>query len=211
MYDRGHVVSKSGNVSCRLQDGNILITPSRLRKKDVTREDLCVISPAGDVLTGETPSSEYRVHCAIYKVRSDVMAVVHGHSPYAIASSLATISFRYPLLPETALSLGSVPTISYAPPGSVELAEAVAQYLLEYNALILERHGVVALADNLEDAFDRLEEVEHAAKIAYLISVKGRIPVMGRAQVMHMVNFVKEQGIPVPEMAMNLLHKILAR
>ena len=212
LYDRGHIVSRSGNVSCRLDDGSILITPSRLRKANLKPEEMCVISLDGKTLRGNpNPSSEYRVHCAAYRNRADIKAVVHAHSPYVTICSLATISFEYPLLPETALSLGSIPTIPYAQPGSEELASAVAPFLVDHNAVILERHGLVTLGAELEEAFDRLEEVEHAAKIAYFVSAKGRLPVLGRAQLLGMVNFAKRQGFPVPDVAMRLLHKILAR
>jgi len=212
LYDRGHIVSKCGNVSCRTNDGELLITPSRFKKSFLKADEMCVIDLDGNFLGGNgNISSEYRVHCAAYRKRPDVNAVVHAHSPYSVACSLATISFEYPLLPETALSLGSIPTIPYAAPGSEELALAVAPYFTDHNAVILERHGVVALGNDLEEAFDRLEDVEHAAKIAYFVSVKGRIPVMGRAQLLSMVNFAKKQGFPVPEVAMRLLHRILAK
>ncbi|MFH1654780.1 MAG: class II aldolase/adducin family protein [Pseudomonadota bacterium] len=212
LYDRDHIVSRSGNVSCRIDDDKILITPSRLRKCSIKPNDLCVINLEGKQLSGAfLPSSEYRVHLAIYKKRPDVMAVVHTHSPFSIVCSLTTISFEYPILPETALSLGSIPTIPYAPPGSEDLVKKVEPFIEGHNAFILQRHGVVALGADLEEAFDRLEEVEHAAKIAYFVSLKGRIPRLGRSQLMNVASFAKRQGFPVPDLVMKWLHQILAK
>jgi len=212
LYERRYISPISGNVSHRTEDGNILITPSRVRKFQITENQLCKIDLDGKSLTPEkTHSSEYRVHLKVYKGRQDVRAIIHAHPPFSIVCSLATITFDEPILPETALSLGSIPTIPYAPPGSEELAESIAPYLEDHNAMILQRHGVITFGEDLWEAFDRLEEVEHAANIAYHLSLKGRIPVLGRSQLMKLANYAKDQGFPVPEYAMNLLFRILAK
>ncbi len=182
LYDLGYILARSGNVSCKTQKNKILITPTRVRKHSLNPNDLCLLDLEGKKLEGELcPSSEYRVHCAIYNNRPDVSAVVHGHPVYSIIASLAKVSLAKPILPETALSLGSIPTIPYTSPGSQELANSLVPYLAEHNAFILQRHGVVALGGDLEEAFDRLQEVEHAATIAYALSIKGKVPVLGRS------------------------------
>lgn len=199
-------------MSCRLEDGSILITPSLVRKNQLSPNNLCNIDLNGKIISSNAkPSSEYRIHCAAYKARADIMAVVHAHPPFAVVCSLATISFEYPILPETALLLGSIPTVPYFPPGSEELANATGEKLTDHNALILQRHGVVAFGHDLEEAFDRLEEVEHAAKIAYYLSLKGRIPALGRRQLVNIMDFAKRQGLPVPKIASRLLYRILSK
>lgn len=212
LYDRGYVLARSGNVSIKLEGERVLITPSRLRKHSLRAEDLCIVNLEGEKLSGSlNPSSEYRVHCAIYKNRGDISAIVHAHPRYSIVSSLAAISFEYPILPETALSLGAIPTVPFSPPGSQKLADSLIPHLANHNAFILQRHGVVALGEDLEEAFDRLEEVEHVAKIAYSLSVKGRIPVLGRSQLMNTFNFAKSQGLPIPQIAIKFLHRLLSK
>jgi len=213
LYDRGYIIAKSGNVSCRLNNNNILITPSRLRKHHLNTNEFCIIDLEGNKISEglESPSSEYRIHCETYKNRPDITTIIHAHAEYSIVCSLSTIVLEDPILPETALSLGSIPTIPYSPPGSQELADSIIPFLKDHDAFILERHGVVAMGSDLEEAFDRLEEVEHAAKIAYRTSVKGRIPRMGRSQLMKIVCYAKEHNFPVSDIAMKLLNRILAK
>lgn len=168
LYERKYITQISGNVSIRTDDNEIIITPSQLRKHELKIDQLCGINSNGTLLTqGKMCSSEYRVHLAVYNNRADVKTVIHSHPQFSIICSLKDISLDRPILPETTSLLGSIPTVPYAPPGSKELAEAIVPYLSDHNALILQRHGVLTFGNNLWEAFDRLEEVEYAASIAY--------------------------------------------
>lgn len=110
-------------------------------------------------------SSEIRMHLAIFGHRSDVHAIIHAHSPSAVGLTVAGVSMERPVVPEAILALGGVPTVPYASPTTADVGDAVLAFVHRYNAFILERHGPVALGATLDEAFSRLEVVEHTAKI----------------------------------------------
>lgn len=212
LYDRGYLIATSGNISARLPDGNVLITASQTRKYNLHEDDICTCRPDGSMIDGDKKkSSEYRLHFNFYNQRSDVAAIVHAHPPHSIAASLATITFDYPILPETALTLGVIPTIPYISPGSQELADALMPHIKEHNAFILKRHGVFAIGTNLDEAFDRLEMVEHTAQIAYMLSLKGRIPLLGREQLSNLIDLAKSQGIYIPQMVEQFFARLFSK
>lgn len=172
---RGLISAGEGNVSVRLGDRTILITPSGRRKDELTPGDLLVVpigpgagsgSGLGGAATGEPrPSSDLAIHRAVYEARADVVAVVHAHLPAAMALTLAGESPDPSALPETALLLPRLPFIPFATPGSAELAAQVAAALDDGpeplpGAVLLERHGAVAVGATIDQAVDRLELVE---------------------------------------------------
>ena len=164
---RGLISAGEGNVSARLGDGTILITPSGRRKDELTPEDLVIVplQAGSDPGTGPRPSSDVAIHRAVYEARPDVVAVVHAHLPAAMALTLAGEIPDPAALPETALLLPRLPHIPFATPGSAELARAVAAAFATGpdplpGAVLLERHGAVALGATVDQAVDRLELVE---------------------------------------------------
>jgi L-fuculose-phosphate aldolase len=166
---RGLISAGEGNISVRLADSTLLVTPSGWRKDELGPSDLLIVplvapsSPAaGDA---PKPSSDIAIHRAIYAARPDVLAVVHAHLPAAMALTLAGEVPDPAVLPETALLLPSLPFIPFAAPGSAELAARIAEALGEGpeplpGAVLLERHGAVAVGTSVDQAIDRLELVE---------------------------------------------------
>lgn len=173
---RGLISAGEGNVSVRLSDRRLLITPSGLRKDELSPEDLVVVGARpGDgeaPEAGPRPSSDIAIHRAVYAARREVQAVIHAHLPAAMALTLAGEIPDPAALPETALLLPRLPFVPFAAAGSDELAAAIASALTEQpvplpGAALLERHGAVAVGDGAGDAgaavdqaLDRLELVE---------------------------------------------------
>lgn len=161
----GLVHATAGNVSMRLGP-LVLITPSGAPLGAVTPEEMVRVTLDGDAMDGRRPSSELRMHLSLYRL-PHIGAVVHTHSPYATA-----FAFQGRSLPldtdEARLVLRDVPTVAYAQPGSSELAQAVAQVAGQGTAALLERHGVVAWATDLEHAMNAAELVEAVARLAYI-------------------------------------------
>lgn len=166
---RGLISAGEGNMSARLGDGRLLITPSGLRKDELTPEDLVVVSIAGSGVGAPArsmrASSDVAIHRAVYAARPDVRAVVHAHLPAAMALTLAGEIPDPSALPETALLLPRLPHVPFATPGSRELAEAIASAFMEdprpwASAVLLERHGAVAVGASVDEAVNRLELVE---------------------------------------------------
>ncbi len=185
-YQRGYLAGYEGNLSVRLDDGNILITPSGLHKGFLQPDDLIIITLDGervdepnDTNRGYKSSSETPMHLEAYKQRPDVNGVVHTHAPHAVTLSIAGIPIADDLIPEVTVLLGRIPVTPYATPSSTENADAIRTAITTCDALVLERHGTLAVGPNLMQAFMRTECVESAAKIAYqlaLLNVDSLIP-----------------------------------
>ncbi|MEO8272868.1 MAG: class II aldolase/adducin family protein [Chloroflexota bacterium] len=168
---RGLISAGEGNISCRLSDGTLLVTPSGRRKDELVPGDLLIVPYLAAAETGTgagggpRASSDIAIHRAVYEARPDVAAVVHAHLPAAMALTLAGEVPDPGALPETALLLPRLPFIPFATPGSAELAMDVARAVSEPpeplpGAVLLERHGAVAVGSTLDQAIDRLELVE---------------------------------------------------
>jgi L-fuculose-phosphate aldolase len=165
---RGLISAGEGNISCRVGGGSILITPSGRRKDELVAADVLqvLVRAAMDAGTGRPrPSSDMAIHRAAYEARSDIGAVVHAHLPAAMALTVAGQVPDPAILPETALLLPRLPYLPYDTPGSADLASAVAAALAAGpeplpGAVLLERHGAVAVGETLDEAVNRLELVE---------------------------------------------------
>ena len=176
LYDRGLVAGPDGNVSLRLPDESILITPSGLSKVDVTLDDLVIVHLDGRVLDGRrSPSSELAMHLRIYRRRDDVRAVVHAHPPTATGFAVAGESFMAPVLPEVILQMGAVPLVPYATPGTEDLPDAMEPFLAVHDAFLLANHGATTVGSTLVAAHQRMESLEHAARILLAARTVGRV------------------------------------
>ena len=184
LYEQGLVAGPDGNVSVRLHDGSIVVTPSGMSKVDVTPDDLVLVDPEGRVLDGKgNPSSELRMHLRIYERRADVSAVVHAHPPTATGFAVAGESFMAPVLPEVILQMGEVPIVRYATPGTAELADSFDPYLARHDAFLMANHGATTVGPTLEVAHQRMESLEHAARIILAARMLGRVNELSPADV----------------------------
>jgi L-fuculose-phosphate aldolase len=184
LYERGLVAGPDGNVSVRLRDGSIVVTPSGMSKVDVTPDDLVLVDGEGRVLEGKgNPSSELRMHLRIYERRADVSAVVHAHPPTATGFAVAGESFMAPVLPEVILQMGEVPIVRYATPGTADLADSFVPYLARHDAFLMANHGATTVGPTLEVAHQRMESLEHAARIILAARMLGRVNELSPADV----------------------------
>src|SRR5438045_7298036 len=173
MYERSYVVSSDGNVSVRLDDGRIVATPTQTCKGRMTEDSLAVTDSEGKALNERRASSELAMHLLIYREREDVRAVCHAHPPHGSAFAVAGPASDQPILSEVILTLGCVPLAEYGTPSTDELTNAMRPLVKHHNALLMANHGAVAYGSDLWQAFDRLETLEHTAKIAILSRVLG--------------------------------------
>jgi len=177
MYARGLISGGQGNVSVRIDAETILITPSGVNKGFLVPEDLVAADMEGRTLGGQIAarpvSSEVKVHLAAYRRRPDCHAVVHAHPIASVALTLAGISLEPVYLPESAITLGVVPTGPYATPSSDELAEGVERLADRHNVIMMERHGAVCFGPDPFSAYDRLESLEHNSRIILLARLAG--------------------------------------
>lgn len=167
LHAGGLLVGLDGNLSARLPSGDILCTRAGVHKAMVEDGDLVVTDPRGQWLRGlGKPTSELALHLACYQARPDVGAVIHAHPPAAIACTMAGVDLDRPLLPEVVLTLGTIPTVPYATTGTEALASRTARYARHRDAMLLDRHGAVALGATPLQAFCNLETIEQVARIA---------------------------------------------
>lgn len=168
LYEQRLIVAGDGNISVRLDNDLILMTPAGLCKGMLTPDDMVVVDLDGHLvqsLKGRTQSTEQLLHLLVYKARPDVQSVVHAHPPTAVAATMAGVSMATELLPETVLTLGTIPTAPYALTGTPEVFESVAPFIQDHNAILLSHHGALTVGGNLQRAFMRMEQIEHAARI----------------------------------------------
>jgi L-fuculose-phosphate aldolase len=179
LYEKGLITATDGNMSCRLDADRLLVTPSGVCKGFLSEEQLIIVDREGKVIEGDgRPSSEIRVHLVAYALRKDIGAVLHAHPPLLTAITVARLPFDSALLPELWITTGPVPVASYATPSTEDLAESVRPFVAKHNAILLERHGSLTMASDLEKAFFLLEKMEHAALvfvISFLLS-GGKLP-----------------------------------
>lgn len=174
----------SGNVSARCPDGvTALITPSALDYRLITERDLVLLHlESGSTQGRRKPSSEWRLHAAIYRTRPDVRAVIHHHATWA--SAVAVARRTIPVLIDEAADIGPIPTAPYAPSASEELAEVASRELAKgSNAVLLANHGAVVVGRDIREATRRALEVERLAKIYITAALLGGAQALDEAQV----------------------------
>lgn len=167
LYNRGYAAANDGNLSILVEPGRLLVTPSGVSKGRMTPDMLLVTDLEGTVLEGDRhPSSEMKMHLAVYRGRADVRAVVHAHPPVSTAFAVCRRGLETPYLAELVVGLGAVPcTPEFAMLSTDAVPRSVEPYLADHNGVLLANHGVLTWGGDLWEAFDRLETVEHTAKI----------------------------------------------
>ena len=174
VWQRGMASANSGNISARLDADTVLITPTLVSKGFMRPEQLLATNLDGEVLRGEGfPTSETPMHLRLYRERSDIGGVVHAHPPLATSFAVAGKALDLHLIPEAVIFLGEVPLVPFQPPGSPELAEAIVPYLEEYDAVLMENHGVICWGSDVEQAYHRLETVEFCAQVTLTAQLLG--------------------------------------
>jgi L-fuculose-phosphate aldolase len=175
LHERGYVAAMDGNLSVRLGKGRILATPTAMSKGKMRPSDMVIVDMEGRRLDGRRDvSSEIAMHLLIYKLRPDIQAVVHAHPPTATGFAAAGMPLNKPLVCEVVIGLGSIPLAKYGTPGTPELGKSLEPLIPEYDAILMSNHGVVAYGEDLQQAYMKMETVEHFAQIALVTHLLGR-------------------------------------
>lgn len=175
LHERCFVAAMDGNLSVRLKDDRILVTPTCVSKGAMKAADMVIVDPEGKRVAGRrNVTSEVGMHLLIYRMRPDVKAIVHAHPPTATGFAAAGIALTEPLVCEVVMGLGCIPLARYGTPGTSELAQTLEPYVPNYDAILMSNHGVVTYGDTLEHAYMKMETVEHFAQIALVTHLLGR-------------------------------------
>lgn len=171
--DLGLVPARDGNLSARLGPDRVLVTGTGVRKRSLRPEDFVVVDGEGRPVGPGRPSSEIGLHLTVYRHRPDVGAVFHAHPPVAVGFACAGLGLTDCLVPEVAVNLGAVPLTPYATPGTEELERAILPILERHDAFLLANHGAVTLGRDVPEAADRMETLEHFARITLVSHLLG--------------------------------------
>jgi len=175
LHERGFVAAMDGNLSVRLRDDRVLVTPTCLSKGAMKPADMVIVNLDGERVAGRrNVTSEIGMHLLIYRTRPDVKAICHAHPPTATGFAAAGIPLTEPLVCEVVMGLGCIPLARYGTPGTSELAQTLEPYVPSYDAILMSNHGVVTYGDTLEHAYMKMETVEHFAQIALVTHLLGR-------------------------------------
>ncbi len=192
----GYVSATDGNLSVRLGEDRVLITPSGLAKGEMTLDAPIIVDMDGNKVEGEgKPSSEGKMHLQVYRLRSDVNAVIHAHPPKCIAFTLAGIPLDTCQIPEVVVTIGHVPTSEYATPTTEEVPAAIEKLIMQSDAVMLARHGSLTVGKTLSAAFKLLEKMEHTATISLYARLLGGIKPFNQEEMQKLYNLRPSWGV----------------
>ncbi|MDX9991737.1 MAG: class II aldolase/adducin family protein [Anaerolineales bacterium] len=179
-YVQGLMPANNGNISARMGEDRMVITPSTLCKGRLEWDDLLIVDLEGKVLKADPRkkrrvSSETPMHLEAYRQRPDIRAIIHAHPPHATALTVAGIPLPVDVLPELLEGLGPVPTTAFATPSTDENAQAIREHIRRHDAILIRNHGVITVGQDLDEALINLERVEHVARVIVLAHGLGHI------------------------------------
>lgn len=198
---KGFCAGNEGNHSYRISENRILCTPTGISKGWLKPEDICTVDLEGNQVSGKRKrTSEILLHLAIYKARPDVKAVVHSHPPHATAFCVAGVDLPTCIHPEAEVFLGAVRTARYVTPGDKRLGESILPYVKDSNTILLQNHGTVTFAADLDDAYYKLEIVDAYARILILAKQIGSIRPLSGEEMKELLELKVKFGLEEPRL-----------
>ncbi len=199
LYARGYTASNDGNISVRLDERRLLMTPTGVCKGFMDVRMMCITDLDGRKLEGErNPSSEIQMHLEVYRQRPEIQAVVHAHPPVATAFAVAGIPLDRAVLAEVVTTLGSIPIAEYATPSTKELPAAVRKYVKAHDGMLLANHGALTLGADLFSAYYKMETIEHFANISFVARLLGGERLLSKEEVVRLQGLRGGYGIASP-------------
>ncbi|MCL2122454.1 MAG: aldolase [Desulfovibrionaceae bacterium] len=173
LFIRGLSYGATGNMSVRLADGSLLVTPTGYSLGRLNAKDLSILNMNGELVSGPPPTKEAHMHLACYAANPECHTVVHLHSPYATAFScldgLDPEDCMPPITPYFLMRIGGLPLAPYCKPGSPQIGEYITRLMPGRKAVLLANHGPVVCGKSLEDAVDNAEELESSARMYFIL------------------------------------------
>ena len=175
-FNSGLVAATDGNISVRMSTDRVMITPSGTSFSNLNPGQMAYVDTDGHLLDySQRPSSELPMHLEIYRQRPDIGAIIHAHPPLTTAFTVAGMPLSTPVLPEVFVMCGRIPTADYATPSTVESAEVIRDLIKTHDVILLDHHGAVCCGRDLDEAYFRMEKLEHAAKTMIAANSLGKI------------------------------------
>ena len=195
LYSKGFAAANDGNISIRLNDKELLCTPTMVSKGYMKPEDICKVDYEGKQIAGiRKRSSEILLHLSVYKNRADVNGVVHCHPPHATAFAVAHEPIPKAILPEVEVFLGEVPTAIYVTPGGQKFADSIIPYVKDCNTILLANHGTITFGPDLEKAYFNTEIIDAYCRILILSRQLGRVNYFTEKETSELLELKKKLG-----------------
>ena len=187
LYSRDLTISTSGNISIKTDDG-ILITGTGTVLGNLKEDDIILIDKNGNEISQGKASCEKMLHVEIYKKRPDVKAIIHTHPTYLTSFAACHIPLNKPIMSETILYFEDIPVADYAMPSSMELVNNTVKHIENRDVVMMANHGAIAIADNLEHAFQKMETAEYYAKVTLNTHILGNPKNLSEKDVQDLIN-----------------------
>lgn len=195
VWQREYVAANDGNFSVKLTDDIVLCTPTLVSKGFMKPEDLVLITPDGEHISGRLRmTSEIRMHLEIMRRRPDVRSVVHSHPPNATAFAVARRPIPKCILPEIEVFIGEIPIVPYETPGTQDFATVLHPFLEHHNCYLLTNHGAVTVGKDPFEAYYRMETIEQYCRILILAKEIGDWQHIERDKVMDLLKIREKLG-----------------
>jgi L-fuculose-phosphate aldolase len=181
IWTRGFVAANDGNITVKLNDDELLTTPTGVSKGFMTVDMIIKCDKTGKVISGNKafrPSSEVKMHLDVYHERPDVKSVVHAHPPFATCFAVAGIPLNKCVLPEAIIVIGAVPIAPYGLPSTMEIPDRIRPFIHDSDAILLENHGALTFGSDLLNAYHKMETLEHTASIVWKALQLGNLNVL---------------------------------
>lgn len=184
LYRHGLTTTSGGNISLKISDNIVLITPSATDKGTMKWNEVGIMTLKGENMTPDLkPSIEHEMHLSIYKKKKDISAIVHAHPLFASAFTAMKCKINTNLTAEAKAICGDPCFVPYALMGTKKLASLASEYIKGSDILLLENHGILTTGSSLLEAFDKLEVLENAAKMTLIVEFTGKKKPLNKAKV----------------------------
>lgn len=185
LYRQGLTTTSGGNISLRISDDKIAITPSATDKGSMKWKEVGLMTILGENLTSDLkPSIEHAMHLSIYKKKKDISAIVHAHPVFASAFTAMKCTINTNLTAEARAICGDPLFVPYALMGTKELASLVTRSILKSDILLLENHGILTAGSSLLQAFDKLEVLENAARMTLIVETTKKKSPLSKSRIL---------------------------
>ena len=202
IYKRGFAAANDGNISVRLNENEVLCTPTMHCKGFLKPKDICLVDMEGNQIAGKRKrSSEVLLHLEIMKARPDVKSVVHCHPPHATAFGVAREPIPQAVLPEVEVFLGEVPIAPYETPGGKKFAETILPFVHQSNVIILANHGTVSFGESVQRAYWWTEVLDAYCRILILARQLGPISYLSAEKTQELIDLKAKWGFTDPRLA----------
>jgi len=201
LSDRMYVTSQGGNLSIKLEENLVLISPTCMCKSDITDTDVVFIDLEGNIVEGtRNPTGEMPMYLNFYRDRPDISTVIHCHPPYTNTFTIlkGTNWLMRPIFPETVAEVGPVPLVPYGEPLTQELADNFDPFIKNYNAFLMENHGLTILSTTDICRTMQLVDILEISAISILQGLAvGEIKELTREDVQKLENTMKTRNLPM--------------